>query len=314
MTFAEKVEALKSKIYETLSPLITSNYWLMDLPYHENIGDTLIWQGEMAFLKALPHKCRGMHSLETFSFPKIDEADLILFHGGGNFGDIWVRHHEFRLQVMQHYPKNKFLIFPQTVYFESPEYLQTSIECFARYDVTICARDAVSYEFLRKYFRNKILLVPDMAFCIDTRKWHWMIQKPSDSALVLKRSDKELKTSEMLESLQQRSDVIVADWPTMGADNRVEYFRRKVYRRAKKYTGMWLYDVYMKLVHRNYLIREGVRQISIFNKIYTTPLHACILSILLNRKEVIFFDNSYGKNKTFYTTWLKDCDNLTMVD
>ena len=88
MTFVEKVEALKSKIHETLSPLITSNYWLMDLPYHENIGDSLIWQGEMEFLKKLPHKCRGVCALETFSFPKIAETDYILFYGGGNFGDI----------------------------------------------------------------------------------------------------------------------------------------------------------------------------------------------------------------------------------
>lgn len=50
----------------------------MDLPYHENIGDTLIWQGKMEFLKKLPHKCRGVCALETFSFPKIAETGAAL--------------------------------------------------------------------------------------------------------------------------------------------------------------------------------------------------------------------------------------------
>lgn len=314
MTFLEKVEELKTIVYDALSPLIQADYWVLDLPYYENIGDTLIWQGEMDFLKLFSYKCRGMYSLETFVFPKIPETDLILLQGGGNFGDLWKRHHDFRLQVMQHYPKNKFLIFPQTVYFEDSDYLQSSIECFAQYDVVICARDSVSYEFLCKHFRNKILLVPDMAFCIDARKWHRMIRKVTNSTLLLKRSDKELKISEELESIQHLPNVIVADWPTMGAKNQVEYFRRKVFRIAKKFVGMWLYDGYMNRIYRNYLIREGVHQISTFNKIYTTRLHACILSILLNREDVVFFDNSYGKNKAFYETWLKDCDNLTMID
>ena len=87
MNAVEKVKALSKKISEVLTPLINRDYWLLEVPYYSNIGDTLIWQGERDFLAGLPHKCRGMHSLESFAFPEIDKNDLILFQGGGNFGD-----------------------------------------------------------------------------------------------------------------------------------------------------------------------------------------------------------------------------------
>ncbi len=40
---------LQSIIESKLSPLIDSNYVYWDLPYHINIGDTLIWQGTLDF-------------------------------------------------------------------------------------------------------------------------------------------------------------------------------------------------------------------------------------------------------------------------
>lgn len=56
MNFQQKIDELKNKIYEELTPLIDSDYILLDLPYYSNIGDTLIWEGTESFLKSLPHK------------------------------------------------------------------------------------------------------------------------------------------------------------------------------------------------------------------------------------------------------------------
>ena len=46
MRAKEKIERLRAEIEKQLIPLIDSDYVLWDLPYHTNIGDTLIWQGE----------------------------------------------------------------------------------------------------------------------------------------------------------------------------------------------------------------------------------------------------------------------------
>ena len=40
---------LQFVIESTLSPLIDGDYVYWDLPYHINIGDTLIWQGTLDF-------------------------------------------------------------------------------------------------------------------------------------------------------------------------------------------------------------------------------------------------------------------------
>ncbi|MDR8470449.1 polysaccharide pyruvyl transferase, partial [Acinetobacter baumannii] len=39
----------------------------------------------------------------------------------------------------------------------------------------------------------------------------------------------------------------------------------------------------------------------------------CILSLLLDKK-IILLDNSYGKNKAYYDAWLKDSDNIKVVE
>ena len=44
MRAKEKIERLRAEIEKQLIPLIDSDYVLWDLPYHTNIGDTLIWQ------------------------------------------------------------------------------------------------------------------------------------------------------------------------------------------------------------------------------------------------------------------------------
>ena len=55
-----------------------------------------------------------------------------------------------------------------------------------------------------------------------------------------------------------------------------------------------------------------MKQLGAYKTIYTTRLHAAILGVLLGKK-VVFMDNSYGKNRGFYETWLKDCDAVKMM-
>ena len=57
MNSSEKIEILKSRIEEVLRPLIDRDYVLLELPYYENIGDILIWEGERHFLEKLPYRC-----------------------------------------------------------------------------------------------------------------------------------------------------------------------------------------------------------------------------------------------------------------
>ena len=107
MTTQAKIRKLQENIESQLSHLITRDYWLLNVPYHPNVGDTLIWQGELDFLKNFSYKCKGMRSFYSPIPNNIKEKDLILIHGGGNFGDLWELPQEWQMSVVEQYPHNK---------------------------------------------------------------------------------------------------------------------------------------------------------------------------------------------------------------
>ena len=172
MTAKEKISQIRTLIISSLSPIINHDYWLLEVPYYTNVGDTLIWQGELDFLRELPYKCKGMFSYYTDVPNNIGEDDIILMQGGGNFGDLYYDPQNYRMQIVEKYPNNKIIFLPQTVWFEHEENMKECADALSQHKkLTICARDKVSYEILKKNFINEILLVPDMAFCIDMSKW-----------------------------------------------------------------------------------------------------------------------------------------------
>lgn len=308
MTAQEKIKQLQGIIDQNLRPLINRDYYLLEVPYYTNIGDTLIWQGELDYLKTFPHKRLGMYSCESFKYPVITKETLIIFQGGGNFGDLWTKHHDFKMNVVAHYPENQFLFMPQTVYFEDENNLKKCADFLSNYKATICARDKVSYEILKTHFKNDVLLVPDMAFCMDMTKWNrdCSAQKP----LLFKRIDKELKETELLSALEKQ-DLDISDWPTMYNTGRPTWLMYKS--KSLPNRAPWLADLYCQNFYRPYLIRTGVKFLKSHTDIYTTRLHGAILAVMLGMKTT-FIDNSYGKNSTFYKTWLEDCDCITMKE
>ena len=303
-----KIEFLQGLIEKTLSPIINHDYWLLEVPYYSNVGDTLIWQGELDFLRELPYMCKGMSSYYTDIPNNIGEDDIILMQGGGNFGDLYYDPQNYRMQIVEKYPNNKIIFLPQTVWFEHEENMKECAETLSKHKkLTICARDKVSYEILKKNFTNEILLVPDMAFCIDMNRW----KKPNATkeALLLKRDDKELKAYLEITKLVEQGDVTICDWLPFTE----ECWQKTGLRRTKKYMP-FMYDWYAQNIFRPYMINSGVQLIGSHKKIYSTRLHAAILSILLDKAEdLTWFDNSYGKNSSFYETWLSDVDGIRFI-
>ena len=121
-SFTEKINLLKSLIDKGLLPLINSSCVYLDVPYHTNIGDTLIWEGTEQFLASNHIKCLYRNSTLTYYYRKISKKTTILLHGGGNFGDIWRSHQELRLRIIQEYPNNQIIILPQNL-------LQLNVPC-----------------------------------------------------------------------------------------------------------------------------------------------------------------------------------------
>lgn len=322
LTRNEKIKQLKQWIEKRLRPLIDRPYVLLGLPYYLNVGDILIWEGERQFLKSLPYPClnEGYHYRDE---QRIHRDTLIILQGGGNFGDLWRFIQEERLNIINRYKNNPILITPVTYHYENQDLLKSDVSAFAQHPhLTICARDAVSYERLKNNFTNEVILVPDMAFCLDTKILQKYSRDETKDALFLKRTDKELSEETQILSPKIPSSADVRDWPSMEREPLCWRRFMKLSRYATHLNrSKWGHrlslplqkasDSYFHNRCRPWLIREGIHFISSYRKIYSTRLHGAILGLLLN-KDVILMDNSYGKNSSFFETWLNDTEGVEL--
>lgn len=302
-----KVDELKQMILSVLIPLVDSDYIYLDLPYHSNIGDTLIWQGTEDFLSQIVHKC-VYKSASIVDLPELDTRIVIILHGGGNFGDVWRFHSELRNQVIERYPDNRIIILPQTIHYNSIETLKEDASLMSKHkDLHICARDVRSKELLDSYFQNNHYLLPDMAFCINVKNLKDQVVKSNKIGLFLKRIDKELGNLPL--SIPEGYEV--RDWPTIEASPLFQQIFNCILR-FKPFLGNRVVDLYANHIYRPLMVKCGVRFVSQYQDIHTTRLHVAILSVLLG-KAFTFYDNSYGKNSQFYHTWLFDIDTITLM-
>ena len=315
MNHLEKKRQLEHIIDECLLPLIDNDYALFGLPYYNNVGDILIWNGELEFLKKTPHKCVATCALNSYPTTPLPENVVILITGGGYFGDLWRNSWESVLRRIEINRNNKIIFLPNTIYYQDPALLEKDSRFLSTFpNLTICARDKVSFELAKKSFSNKVILVPDMAFCMSEKYLsRWAGRKPSKKALLFKRRDKESPDTKLA---IEEAAFDIHDWAPMEQASKAELnfhrllartpLLRRISADAAEKSVTWLY----KNLYRRILTRDGIRQLSAYEKIYTTRLHAMILGCMLGR-DIRLIDNKFGKLSAYYDTWLSDCDNVT---
>ena len=345
MSYTDKLEALRRRIDESLLPLFKGreDCAYLDLPFHTNLGDLLIWMGTQSFLDIHGIKCTYSDSLQTNHNPKIKKGQLILLHGGGNFGDVWRDHQEYRCEIISKYKDHDIVILPQTVYYDNEQLMEEDSEIFALHpNLTICARDQWSYDYLKAHFSaNHVLLVPDMAFCILKPK---IDVEKSNNILCVSRLDHELSAgteNDFMQYLQTELgkgiSVEISDWPTILQDYKKAFSKYYKWSFMKKFHALFVnpercvYDQYVmnwflygwltkwsqKVGFRldrfinwwmcthflNPIWQIGNEYVRGNKLVITNRLHVCILCTLLE-EECRLFDNNYGKNSHFYDTWL----------
>ena len=322
MTRNELIRHLRREIAARLTGLVDQDYVLMGLPYYLNIGDILIWEGIRQYLETLPYKCRnaGYRYREE---GRIREDTLILLQGGGNFGDLWRWIQDERLAILRRHPKNPALLFPVSCCYENVELLrQDAAELAAYPNLTICARDNASYELLVQNFKNRILLVPDMAFFIEPEPLRGT--KVVRGRLYLKRTDKELAAGQGPMPPAPPDGLTTADWPCLEREPWHWLWYKRILgwgRHARGKRGVWrisdqviqLSDLFYHHICRRFLIRQGASFIGRYREIVTTRLHAAILAILMD-KSVLLVDDANGKISGFYRTWLNGVDGVKLSD
>lgn len=315
MIIPEKIAELHDIIAEKLTPLIKGDYYLVDAPYHSNIGDVLIWQGELDFLSTLPGKRIGTSGHFTFPFPKLPKDVTILLNGGGNFGDLWRFYHDFRTKVITHYPDNPIVMFPQSVWYDDQSLIAKDAAIYTAHpNLHLCARDQWSFDFMKTHFPGTdILLVPDMAFFINDKRLSSYRNLHSGKKLLLLRKDRELPSEFTPPADIKEYDV--TDWPTKEHEpKRHRWIDRCSYAfgwRLKNHPQLLglsekVMDMIADTAIRKSHTATGLKFLSRYDDIITTRLHVMILGLLLHKENIIYVDNTSKKLSAFADTWLHD--------
>lgn len=130
----------------------------------------------------------------------ITKQDIIAIVGGGFFGSIWYGGQLRTNQILQRYPENRIIIFPQTMFWEKGwETLRIeSKNIFNNHigKVFICARDEISYQEMKELFNEcEVIHAPDMVLSIDWSKYV-SVQKRTNIGICLKNDAESILSDE----------------------------------------------------------------------------------------------------------------------
>ena len=306
------IERLRDRLRATLFPLVEGHKTgaLLDFPDHSNVGDSAIWAGAMALIAdagiTVGYRCDP----ETYNRRHLRRSvpvGPIFINGGGNLGDVWRRHQRLREAVVRDFPDRPIIQLPQTVHFQHLENLAAARQQFdGHVNFTLLVRDQLSLEVVRREFRARTALCPDMAFYLGGIDREW---RPDVDILWLRRDDRESAGGG---DVDVPSDVLVCDW----LDQRVPTLRRirTVLRplAAREPRSLSLMNRALAAAYDHQArqrLREGCRLLSRGRVVITDRLHAHILCLLLGIPHVLL-DNSYGKVRRVHEAWTADAPQV----
>jgi pyruvyl transferase EpsO len=304
----ETVRALSGAIDRVLRPLLPpgTSCALLDFPNHANVGDSAIWLGETEWLRRNGVSVVFACDMEHYSPERLAArlgGGVILLHGGGNLGDFWVAHQQFREQVIQDFPDNPIVQLPQTIHFLDAWGVGEARRVFnAHRNLTLLCRDGRSLNFARRDFGVASTLCPDLAFALGSRP---RAARPSVDVLWLARTDAE---SLALPLPGTGDGVERTDWldePATSLRERYLSLCREPGRGSGADASADALVATCDDLARERLDR-GCSILSRGRAVVTDRLHGHVLCLLLGIPHVLL-DNNYGKVRGFHETWTREC-------
>ena len=156
---------------------------LMGFPNHRNLGDQAIALAEEIFIR------KNFPEYDFYSVPegimlkcvdKVRKActdeDILVLHGGGNFGNQYMYIEESRRKILELFPNNPIILMPQSIYFsndeEGKEELNKTIKVYNKHkNFTIVAREQISYDKIKENFTADVLQTPDIVMSLNKQRF-----------------------------------------------------------------------------------------------------------------------------------------------
>jgi pyruvyl transferase EpsO len=286
-------------------------FHFIDVPMYDNIGDLLIMQGTLAFFKKKNLSPKTLSLAEAFESSWVAPGDVLVFQGGGNFGDLYPNINDLREQIITRHPNNRVVILPQTIFFKSDAQRDRSAAAFRTHpDVHIFTRDRVTQAIARQ-FTDHVYLAPDMAHQL------YPITPTASGTGVLRIERVDVEKPAEPESIRHLRYATRTDWvELLGSQKKlIDFAWRMDGRFAKRHMAFarkWFCRLYWLPVAQRFS-NQAIDLFSRHDHIVTDRLHGHILSCLLDKKNTVI-DNSYGKNSTYMNEWTGQSELVTLVE
>jgi pyruvyl transferase EpsO len=285
---------------------------LIDAPNQRNIGDSLIWAGEVAYFERLGLRIRYICDLWSYDPDALRRAmpeGVVLLHGGGNFGDLWPGHQILREKVARDLVDYKVIQLPQSILFGDEDRAASANEIIGAHpDFHVLIRDSLSMERAAQQLPDvNVSFCPDMALGWDAPTTeHSDVE--SDRVIVIARADKEASSglASVTDDWLPGADITVTDWVALMDDSKSWRLYRsasmvtRFYSKARKRLRFMPVVMPNRIAHsivssiNSVNIASAVELYSSASMVTTDRLHAHVLAALMGIPHVVL-DNSYQK-------------------
>lgn len=277
---------------------LSAKFILVGSPLHGNLGDQAIAIGEMEFIKE--HFTKGscveidgdLARKYSDSFIKfLVKNKTILIQGGGFLGDLYMREENMVRRIIELFPHNKIVIFPQTLFFKNGDVEKNNtIKIYDNHsDLSICMREQYSYDLACSMFKNiKVYLIPDMV-------------------LYLKRLDTVEKTNTCVFCMRNDKEGILN--PT-DVSKIKGICKQKLGVQIRETDTVLNCNVFVK--DRDRCVYDKIKEFALAKYVITDRLHGMVMAYLA-RTEVFVFNNCNYKVRGIYS-WIKENKRIHLVE
>jgi pyruvyl transferase EpsO len=272
----------------------------VDYPNYLNPGDAAIWLGArsaLGFVNGNPPAYSA--SLKEFSVAACRArvgTGAIYFVGGGNFGDLYPRHHLTRLKIINSMPDNPIVLLPFSCAWskavDKDILVQTRRTVARPGPIRLFTRERKSQSQMIDLFGLGSTLCPDLVHALD------IVGPPASIEVqAVLRGDREAATSfAAIRSIDWAEHADLRRWNRVG---------KLLLMGAPTYASLSLRDW---IASRK--TETAIRLVSQGKRLITDRLHAFLFGLALGRP-VTVLDNSTGKVFAYYDTWSEHLTGVT---
>lgn len=274
---------------------------LMGAPHHKNLGDNAIVVAEEKFIKDLfpnyiynyvpeENMLRCVEIVKNY----INDDDILVMQGGGNMGNEYSYIEQSRRKVVELFPNNKIIIMPQTIFFSDDENGREEFEASKKIynshkNLTIIAREKISYELMKKNFKCNIVFTPDIVLYLNEIDND---NTTRNGALFLIRHDEESIISD-----KQRNSMF-------------DYIKKRF--NGNVVISDTIHDRYLRDDERRIVFNKKLDQIRDKEIVITDRLHGMIFSVITGTPCVVL--GNYNHKVREAAKWFRDFNYVKYVD